>query len=260
MTSAPHGAQRYASAFWTVWLHRKSAILSEPPRSLPAACMVLPRTPLAALLEGAVFTQPRGPQNLMNNAVRNRFTMRVLPQPPPPIKSIRRILPTGSMCVGLPCFSQAVCICCAMSATGPCWSRFSVAASTRCFPTLSGPKVDKSVGMLCSSSAASSVRRWASACAASCSHIKSGTSSSCCCRMFSAFSFWWCNASCMSTPIALFGCSWTSNAFMASSSSLLKIAATRCISACMSFGRPTCPAVSRSSVLANTRMIIADDN
>ena len=40
--------------------------------------------------------------------------------PPPPIKSIRRIRPTVSICVCLPCFSQAVCIAFAMIASGPC--------------------------------------------------------------------------------------------------------------------------------------------
>ena len=120
MISAPHGAQRYASAVWTAWLQRKSVILNDPPRSLAAACKVLPRIPLAALLDGAVFTQPRDPQNLMNIAVSTKLMMRVLPQPPPPIKSMRRIRPVGSICVGLPCFSHAVCISCAIRATGPC--------------------------------------------------------------------------------------------------------------------------------------------
>ena len=44
-------------------------------------CNVLPRIPLAALFDGAAFTQPRGPQNWRNNAVRTKFTMCDLPQP-----------------------------------------------------------------------------------------------------------------------------------------------------------------------------------
>ena len=73
----------------------------------------------AILLEGAVFTQPRGPQNVKNNAVSTRLTMRVLPHSPPPSSSIRRILPTTAIRFGLPCCTHAVCMSLAMSATGP---------------------------------------------------------------------------------------------------------------------------------------------
>ena len=91
MMNAPHGAQRYASARWAAGPQRKFIMFREPPPSLATTCNVLPRIPLAALFDGAAFTHPRDPQNWRNNAVRTKFTMRDLPQPPPPRRNTRRI-------------------------------------------------------------------------------------------------------------------------------------------------------------------------
>ena len=155
MMIAPHGAQRYASAHWAAGPQRKFIMFRELLPSLPTTCNVLPRMPLATLFDGAAFTHPRGSQNWRNNAVRTRFTMRELPQPPPPMSNIRRMRATGCICRGLLCFSHAICVSFAMSATGVRWSWSSVAASTRCFAKATGPAAARFVGTLCSSSTAS---------------------------------------------------------------------------------------------------------
>ena len=149
MMSAPHDPQRYDSARWASGLHRKFTMFSEPPPSLATKCNALPKLPLAALFEGAAFTQARGPQNCRNNTVRTKFVMRDLPQPPPPTSSIRIILLAGSRCFGFPCFSHATCISFAMSDTGDRSSWLSVVASTRRVAKATGPNAARSVGMLC---------------------------------------------------------------------------------------------------------------
>ena len=71
---------------------------------------------------------------------------------------MRKSRPVRCMRSGRPCFSHAVCIASATSATAPIWSAFSVAARAKAFASLNGPWPDTLGSVLCSSNAASSVR------------------------------------------------------------------------------------------------------
>ena len=61
MMSAPAGAQREASAALAFSSQLRDWMFMAPHPILPAAWSVLPKMPLAALLDGAALTTPRGP-------------------------------------------------------------------------------------------------------------------------------------------------------------------------------------------------------